>query len=397
MIQVYLYTLLLISIVFAAATSGLEIKVDAGNFSLDHTPVFVELKNTPSEYVVITQGDQRQDGQIEQLENGNINVWWMVDSLQANQSKVFTISFGTIPPIKQFTWSAVSNTSMDLSYGDRPLLRYMHQSYDSNDIESTKKPFHHVFDPTGTHLITKGVGGKYSHHRGIFIGYNKVYIGGDVVDIWHARNGEHSVHREVVRESAGAVFGEQVLTIDWNDAKAKPFIQETRKLRVYQPTDDQFLIELWTELKSLRGRIRLEGDRQHAGVQFRASQEVAEHENLTRFLRPKQWGHLKPEKANNSEDFIDLPWNAMQFTVDDKRYTVAYLTDPENPDGARFSERVYGRFGEFVPYEITENQPLSLHYQWWIKAGDDVSRDAVEARYQALANSAVVTVISDQR
>ncbi|MDP8246046.1 MAG: PmoA family protein [Candidatus Hinthialibacter antarcticus] len=393
----YLYFLFVVSALFSSTSFALEVKVDAGPFPLNHTPVFLEMNSAPSENVVVTHGSQVQVGQIERLENGRVKVWWMVDSLQKESSKVYSISFEYAPPAQKFSWSSEEKIGMDLSYGDRTLLRYMHPSYDPNDVESTKKPFHHVFDPTGAHLITKGVGGKYSHHRGIFFGYNKVYIGGDVVDIWHARNGEHSVHREVVRESVGAVFGEQVLLIDWKDAKGKPFIQETRTLRVYQPADDQFLVEFWTELQSLRGHIRLEGDRQHAGVQFRAAQEVAEHENTTRFLRPDIWKHLEPEKANNAENFVDLPWNAMQFTVEDTRYTAAYLTDPANPDGARFSERAYGRFGEFVPYEITEDQPLRLHYQWWIKTGDDVSRETIEAQYQTMVDPPRVKVIVNDR
>ncbi len=374
---------------------AIEVVVNAGNYSLDHAPVSITLKSAPSRSVIVKSDDTAQEGQIEQLPNGKVRIWWLVDELQAGKLRHYSIEAGRAKQSKSFSWSPNPNESLDLLFGDTPLVRYMHRPYDKRDIESTKKPFHHVFDPTGSHLITKGVGGKFSHHRGVFIGYNKIYIGGDVVDIWHARNGEHSVHREIISESAGPVFGEHVVAIDWNDTKGNTFIKETRTLRVYQPGDNHFLVELWTELKSVRGRIKLAGDRQHAGVQFRAAQEVADHEHTTRYLRPKQWKNLDPQKTFNNENYVDLPWNAIQFTVNKKRFTVAYLTDPENPDGARFSERAYGRFGEFIPTEITEDRPLRLHYQWWVNAGDDVSRKTIETKYQALANPPAVKIIND--
>lgn len=370
-----------------------EVKVEAGKTPRNHTPVWIQIDNAPSMDVVITHEGVKQQGQVETLPGEGAKIWWMVDSLPANQSKIYDIAFNQKISFPAFSWSSIPQQSMDLSFGDKTLLRYINRPYDPENIEETKKPFHHVFDPSGKHLLTKGIGGKYSHHRGIFVGY-KVYIGGEVVDIWHARNGEHSAHRKMLHDAVGAVFGEQSVLIDWKDTKSETFIEETRTLRAYQPDESQYIVELWTELKSLKGHIRLDGDRQHAGVQFRAAQEVAEHENTTRFLRPQMWSQLKTDEANNAEDYLDLPWDAMQFTVENQRYTVAYLTGPKNPDGARISERAYGRFGEFIPYEITESKPLLLHYQWWIHTGDDVTRDAVEARYQDMAGPPQVTIIS---
>lgn len=391
----YLILSFLISIfLFTFSTAfAFEVKVEAGKSPRNHTPVWVQVDNAPSQDVVVMHDGVKQPGQVETLPGEGARIWWMVDSLPANQSKIYEISFNQKSSSPSFSWSSVPQQSMDLTFGDKTLLRYIDRPYDPQNIEETKKPFHHVFDPSGKHLLTKGIGGKFSHHRGIFVGY-KVYIGGDVFDTWHARNGEHSVHRKVLHETVGPVYGEHSVLIDWKDTKGKAVIAETRALRAYQPTKGQFLVELWTELRSLKGHIRLDGDRQHAGVQFRAAQEVAEHENTTRFLRPQKWSNLKPDKANNAEDYADLLWDAMQFTVDGQRYTVAYLTDPTNPDGARFSERAYGRFGEFIPYEITESKPLRLHYQWWIHAGDDVTRAEVEARYQDMANPPQVTIIS---
>ena len=49
----------------------------------------------------------------------------------------------------------------------------------------TYKPYLHVFDADGTAPITKGAGGDFTHHRGIFIGWNKISVGGKTMDRWH--------------------------------------------------------------------------------------------------------------------------------------------------------------------------------------------------------------------
>jgi hypothetical protein len=60
----------------------------------------------------------------------------------------------------------------------------------------------------------------------------------------------------------------------------------------------------------------------------------------------------------------------MSFVLDGKRYTVAYLDDPKNPGEHRHSERDYGRFGYYSPYELTKEHPLLVHYRVWLQDGE---------------------------
>ncbi|NCX98516.1 MAG: hypothetical protein EBX35_08070, partial [Planctomycetia bacterium] len=67
-----------------------------------------------------------------------------------------------------------------LLLGGKPLVRYEKPTYDAGNEASrvaTYKPFHHVFDPATGIRITKGDGGQYTHHRGIFFGYNRITHG----------------------------------------------------------------------------------------------------------------------------------------------------------------------------------------------------------------------------
>ena len=77
---------------------------------------------------------------------------------------------------KSFSWNDTAGKHTDLTYDGQPVLRYMYAPLDESSKEArhaTMKPFHHVFDPaTGKTLLTKGPGGLFPHHRGLFLGFN---------------------------------------------------------------------------------------------------------------------------------------------------------------------------------------------------------------------------------
>ena len=133
-------------------------------------------------------------------------------------------------------------------------------------------------------------------------------------------------------------------------------------------------------------------------LSFRAAQSVAENQDLTRFVRPGRWGELPAHQAFNDAGHRDLPWNAMLFVLDGEPYSAAYMSHRDNPEPADFSERKYGRFGEFVPFELTPQRPLRLRYRWWIVAGHDVEAEEIEHRYGAYNEQLwSVSVIGDGR
>ena len=80
-----------------------------------------------------------------------------------------------------FSWQETDGTFSDLSYQDRPVLRYVHYPFDDSTPakrERTFKVFHHLYDPAGKRLVTNdGPPSLFPHHRGIFFGFNKVTYG----------------------------------------------------------------------------------------------------------------------------------------------------------------------------------------------------------------------------
>jgi len=395
--------LLMTTVILPACSQSVsfEATVSAGKYCRRHTPVFVEVGLSESfagESAEVKSDMGVEPAQFEKLGADKARIWWIVTDLPAGAKRSYTIRLDASAGASEsgtFSWRDTStdkDRSTDLLFGGRGVLRYMHTPFDRKDIPGTGKPFHHVYDNEGKRFITKGVGGRFSHHRRIFFGYKDCKIGGKDYDTWHAHQAGHQLHKEVLDETAGPVFGGHELRINWNDPEGNAFAEEIRRLTVFRQPEGQLLIDFQSRLRSTAGAVSLGGDRQHAGVQFRASQEVADHQDKTRYLRPANFASLPVDKEINTAEHRDLPWNAIQYKLGEQAFTVAYLSDPSNPDGADFSERLYGRFGEFFPWELRNDNPLSVHYRWWITASHEVTREQIEERYQDLANPPAVVL-----
>jgi hypothetical protein len=291
--------------------------------------------------------------------------------------------------LPQFTWTKPDGKSCDLTHSGKPVLRYMYEPLDESSPErrgETYKPYHHVFDPTGTRLLTKGPGGLFPHHRGLFYGFNRITYGdGKKADTWHCNNGEYQSHEEFLRTEAGPVLGRHLVAIDWHGQDGQTFAREEREMTVYR-MGDRVLIDFASRLKSTGGTVRLDGDPQHAGFQFRASQEVPDStKDHTYYIRPD--GRDKPGNYRNWPDDkrqVNLPWHAMSIVLGGERYTISYLDHPDNPKEARYSERDYGRFGSYFEYDLEEDKPLDVQYHVGVQEGEMTVEEA-----EALSNDFV--------
>src|SRR5690606_32364806 len=106
----------------------------------------------------------------------------------------------------EFRWQVDEEKGeADLLVGEQPVVRYMF-AYDTSSASrraETFKPYHHVFAPGSDRIITKGVGGLYTHHRGLFVGWNRIQFGEKSVDTWHGR-GASQQHMRFVDKQADA-------------------------------------------------------------------------------------------------------------------------------------------------------------------------------------------------
>lgn len=303
---------------------------------------------------------------------------FILPALKAGETVRFDAVDDVIKTLDGFTWAMTKGPNQRLLLAQRPVLQYMADAYDDSTKESrdlTYKVFHHLYDPAGTRFVTNGgPAGLYPHHRGLMFGFNRVTYGDNKkADTWHCPNPVHVAHHKFLNEEAGPVLGRHRMLVNWHADKKTIFAQEERELTVYNVPGGT-LVEFATRLKTTGGKVKLDGDPQHAGFQFRASREIDDKKQnkLTYYLRPD--GKGKPGETRNwdakNKTHQDLPWDAMSFVLGDKRYTVCYLNHPNNPKPSRFSERDYGRFGCYFEYEVTEDRPLVVNYRIWLQDGE---------------------------
>lgn len=259
-----------------------------------------------------------------------------------------------------------------------PILRYMFERDTSNPERTfdTAKVFAHVMAPGGEKSLTKGAGGTFPHHRGIFIGWNRIEHGGKRHDLWHVRDTAQQ-HRKFLEtegdENGGTIRSE----IAWIGVDGEPVISEKRTYRVVASSDAYAVIDFLSELTAVGGDVKLDGDPEHAGVQFRPSQEVADNKSASYVFHE---AGVDPKKDK------DLPWVALSFRIGDQAWTVQHMSHPSNPKGAVWSAyRDYGRFGPFPTIEIADGETVTLQYRFRVTKGEAPSRERLAESYEAFA------------
>jgi hypothetical protein len=277
------------------------------------------------------------------------------------------------------TWQDQAGHHVDLKLGSRKIVTYHYERFDEStpaDRVRTYKVFHHVYSPNGDRIITGGLNDDPKvhspHHRGIFYGFNRITYGdGKKADTWHCIDGAFQQHERFLAFEQGPILGRHRVEISWH-GKDVAFATEERELTVYNVPGGH-LIEFASRLRTTSGRVRIDGDPQHAGFQFRAHNDVdAFTTNQTIFIRPEGMGtpggtrNWDPQTRRGP---VNMPWNAMSFVLGTNRYSVAYLDHPDNPKEARFSEREYGRFGSYFEYTIEKDKSLTVSYRLWVRDG----------------------------
>ncbi|HUU92660.1 MAG TPA: DUF6807 family protein [Phycisphaerae bacterium] len=269
----------------------------------------------------------------------------------------------------------------DVFHNGRRAVRYV-IAWDPDRYKETYKPFLHVFDAEGASPITNGTAAKqYPHHRGIFIGWTKLGFGGKRYGFWGMGGGVHQRHVKMLASNLapdGAVFAGLV---HWNLADGKTLIEEERTqvlLPSAKPT--LALIDFTSRLTAVAGDVVLDGDPEHAGVQYRPHDDV--DRKATRYLF-----HADGVTPGRGKD-TDMPWVAEQYTLAGKTYSVQHMSHPDNPKGAEWSAyRDYGRFGPWIKKDLKKGETLAIRYRFRVTEGDILSREQYQKSWEQFAAS----------
>src|SRR5881394_1509340 len=315
------------------------------------------------------------------LSNAAGELHFVMPHLAAGESVRLKATLSTQSPTiaEGFIWHDHPGHHTDLLFGERPVMTYHYERLDESTPASrvrTYKVFHHAFSPKGDRLVTNGLLDDAKvhspHHRGIFYGFNRITYGnGKSADTWHCINGASQQHERFLSSDAGPVLGRHRVLISWH-GKDRAFAEEERELTFFNVAGGT-LVQFDSRMRGVGGKVRFDGDPQHAGFQFRAHNDVdAFTTNETIYVRTDGVG--KPGDTRNwdpetRQGPVNLPWNAMSFVLANKRYTVAYLDHPKNPKEARFSERNFGRFGSYFEYDLDEGKQLDVQYRLWLQEG----------------------------
>jgi hypothetical protein len=409
-------SLLLLLSPIVAAGQGIEATLKNGSHDLTNEVIRVPLqwpaKLEPANEVIVSLNGKTLVGQL-------VEPSFTTESIKAAAGFVRKDVVAVVPAVKAnevlkivvgpklnvesrpaagYSWKDVPGDYAEASYRDSSgistrVLRYMCKTYDTSSADArnkTYKVFHHLYDPAGSRYVTNGghtdphTSDKdllYPHHRGLFFAFNKITYDGKKADIWHCTSGTHSSHNKTIFETGGPIAADQRVLIDWVGEKGDVFAQEERQMTVYKVPGGT-LVEFATRLKPMVAKVKLDGDPQHSGFHFRATNDVAKKTaKQTYYLRPDGKGELDATRNWPGDKMhINLPWDVMSFVLGDKRYSVEYIDSPSNPGEKRYSERDYGRFGCYFVYELTPEHPLLLNHRIWLQEGEMTGAQAEAMR-----------------
>lgn len=293
---------------------------------------------------------------------------------------LFAATTPQLPAAEGFAFKDEPGRHLDVLANGKPIARYMYAYEKSSPAKllETYKPYLHVFDGTGSGPITKGAGGSFTHHRGIYIGWNKITFNGKSYDRWHMKGGEQ-VHQSFTAQKADATQAAFTSVVHWNDEDGKEFIVEERTFTFLPaPAPGHALIDFKSKLTAPRGDVKLDGDPEHAGIHFRPADEVDKSKTT----------YVFPAENPNAHKDLDYPWVGETFSLRGKLHSVVEMSHPSNPKGTRWSAyRDYGRFGAFPTATIKSGEAATFSYRFLVADGEMFAPDVIQKAYNAYAGT----------
>ena len=93
----------------------------------------------------------------------------------------------------------------------------------------------------------------------------------------------------------------------------------------------------------------------------------------------------------------DLPWAAMSYGLNGKRYSVLYMDHPDNPRPVIYSAyRDYGRFGAFFKKKIGAGETLMLRYRILVVESEMPKRGELAKKYSEFVDGAKVDPVRSE-
>jgi hypothetical protein len=255
--------------------------------------------------------------------------------------------------------------------------------------EGQQIPYLALYDTEGRLVTNPGMVGKAGkvvgsepHHRGIFIGWQRVQSDLGVANLWSIGGGARMTLVDLPELSTTSDSATIVARVEWRAATKDAtgsdlLLVETRRMRISRSAaDDVATVDASFRLTPARD-LRLDGDVQHAGIHLRVSHVVAEQPKLTSYL----WAPDVPAVPGKVVS-PQLKWGEFLFPLHGRWYSAMQMNAPANPV-EEFSTREYGRFGFFFKKDLKKDATLDVRYRFVVRHADTPAQDPRRSPDQA--------------
>ncbi len=256
--------------------------------------------------------------------------------------------------------------------------------------EGQQIPYLALYDSDGRLVTNSGMDkagttvGSEPHHRGIFIGWQRVRSDLGVANLWSIGGGAKMTLVDLPELSTTSDAATIVARIEWRAPTADAggsnlLITETRRMRISRAAaDDVATVDATFRLTPARD-LSLDGDVQHAGIHLRVSHVVAENPKVTSYL----WS---PEVPGVSGKVVSpqLQWGEFLFPLHGRWYSAMQMSAPKNPV-EEFSTREYGRFGFFFKKDLKKDEAFDVTYRFIVRNAETPAENPKRSAAQAKA------------
>ena len=385
-----------------AEPETIQVTLDPGSHARVRTPVTLVLLCPDSLHGASAVAAELDDGKGARIdrpvqvaaEGDQLTVWWVEPALAAGapQQRLLRLKPGRPPSrieVADGFHFAKGPDWRQLRFGDQPIWRRVF-AFEPAHLDDTLRPYLHLFGFHEEGFVTKGLGGLYPHQRGLFLGWEKTGFGGKTYDFWSC-NGV--VQRQTGflddRELAGPVLARDSARTEWLAPDNQVVLRDTREYTTWHTAGMEFVLDVTLTLEAPNGPVKLDGDANHGGLQFRASNEVRGRALETSFLRNRGGKRLK------GDAWEGLNWATMIFHIGGHAYAVSDMSFPDNPRPTLFATRDYGRLGAFFAATVEPGKPLVSRYRFLLQEvvlRSDVTGATQAARYLDVANPVLISI-----
>ena len=242
--------------------------VDAGFHDRDGCPVSVNvghpgvrrlhdcaviLTNTASDNVVAAQCYADEDG--------TTTLNWILDDLDAGESRTYTLSEGSVAGESGVQLNEEAET-IAITLNDRPFTTFRYATSNNGQF---RPYFFPVLGPNGREVTrgeTSDISKDHVHHRSLYVAYGEV----NDVDLWgEGSNSGRVVHQGFTQKQGGAVVGRIYTQNNWETQTGDVLMTDTQNFRIYNLPEDAALLDLDLTFIASTGDVHF-GDTKEGGI-----------------------------------------------------------------------------------------------------------------------------------